>query len=145
MKLDLDIHPSHTQEQVRIEAPTLSSKVLAVRDYVQGLSQPPLTVKQGQDIYQLEVTSVYRLYLENRVLQVRADDQTYRSNLKLYQAKEILPERFLQISQSEIIHLTYLDHVQLTAQGLVKLVLTNGDVTYSSRRYLSSIKEALGL
>lgn len=145
MKLDLDIHPSHKQEQVRIEAPTLSSKVLAVRDYVRSLGQALLTVKHHQDIYQLEATSIYRLYLENRVLQVRTKDQTYRSNLKLCQGKEILPERFLQISQSEIIHLTYLDHVQLTAQGLVKLVLTNGDVTYSSRRYLSSIKEALGL
>lgn len=145
MKLDLDIHPSHIQERVRIEAPALSSKVVVVRDYIQGLSQPPLTVKQGQDIYQVEVAHIYRLYLENRVLQVRAKDQTYRSNLKLYQAKEILPERFLQISQSEIIHLTYLDHVQLTAQGLVKLVFTNDDVTYSSRRYLSSIKEGLGL
>lgn len=145
MKLDLDIDPIHTQELVRIEAPTLSQKVVAVRDYVRSLGQALLTVKHHQDIYQLEATSIYRLYLENRVLQVRTKDQTYRSNLKLYQAKEILPERFLQISQSEIIHLTYLDHVQLTPQGLVKLVLTNGDVTYSSRRYLSSIKEALGL
>lgn len=145
MQVDIMIDAKYTEEQVRIEAPFLSQKVVAVRNYVQGLIQPPLTVKKDQDIYQIEVERIYRLYLEDRVLHLRTKDQTYRSNLKLYQAKEILPDRFLQISQSEIIHLTYLDHVQLTAQGLVKLVFTNGDVTYSSRRYLSSIKEALGL
>lgn len=145
MELDINLDSSYEQERVVIEAPNLSKKVVAVRDYVQSLNQPPLVVKKDQERYRLEVASIYRLYLENRILQVRTEKATYHSNLKLYQTKEVLSERFLQISQSEIIHLDYLDHVELTPQGLVKLVLTNGDETYSSRRYLSSIKEALGL
>ncbi|MGT2862994.1 LytTR family DNA-binding domain-containing protein [Streptococcus gallinaceus] len=57
----------------------------------------------------------------------------------------MLPRDFLQISQSEIINLRYLDHLSLTGNGLVKIVLKNGAVTYSSRRYLKQIKEAIGL
>ncbi|WP_105207125.1 LytTR family DNA-binding domain-containing protein [Streptococcus suis] len=147
MKVKLAISPEILEDLVTIEAQTMSEQISQLVAYVQNLDKQTsrLTVKKGEQVYLLEHDEIVRLYLEDKVLQVETVADSFTSNLRLYQVKEELPANFLQISQSEIIHIKQLDHLKLTANGLVKLVMKNGSVTYSSRRYLKSIKERLGI
>lgn len=147
MKVKLDISPDILENLVTIEAKTMSEKIAQLVTYVQNLDKQisRLMVKKGDQVYLLDHDEIVRLYLEDKVLQVETEGATFTSNLRLYQVKELLPVNFLQISQSEIIQIKQLDHLKLTANGLVKLVMKNGSVTYSSRRYLKVIKERLGL
>ncbi|MGC4428710.1 LytTR family DNA-binding domain-containing protein [Streptococcus suis] len=147
MKVKLAISPEILEDLVTIEAQAMSEQITQLVAYVQNLDKQTsrLTVKKGEQVYLLEHEEIVRLYLEDRLLQVETVENVYTSNLRLYQVKEDLPANFLQISQSEIIHIKQLDHLKLTANGLVKLVMKNGSVTYSSRRYLKVIKERLGL
>ncbi|HFU3729067.1 TPA: LytTR family DNA-binding domain-containing protein [Streptococcus suis] len=147
MKVKLAISPEILEDLVTIEAQAMSEQITQLVAYVQNLDKQTsrLTVKKGEQVYLLEHDEIIRLYLEDKVLQVETVGDSFTSNLRLYQVKEELPANFLQISQSEIIHIKQLDHLKLTANGLVKLVMKNGSVTYSSRRYLKSIKERLGL
>ncbi|HEM5309962.1 TPA: LytTR family transcriptional regulator [Streptococcus suis] len=147
MKVKLAISPEIVEDLVTIEAQAMSEQVTHLVSYIQNLDKQTsrLTVKKGEQFYLVEHDEIVRLYLEDKVLQVETVETTYTSNLRLYQVKEDLPANFLQISQSEIIHIKQLDHLKLTANGLVKLVMKNGSVTYSSRRYLKVIKERLGL
>ncbi|HEM4277726.1 LytTR family transcriptional regulator [Streptococcus suis] len=145
--MKLAISPDIVEDLVTIEAQVMSEQITNLVAYVQNLDKQTsrLTVKKGEQVYLLEHDEIVRLYLEDKVLQVETVETTYTSNLRLYQVKEDLPANFLQISQSEIIHIKQLDHLKLTANGLIKLVMKNGSVTYSSRRYLKVIKERLGL
>ncbi|HEL2402003.1 TPA: LytTR family transcriptional regulator [Streptococcus suis] len=147
MKVKLAISPDIVEDLVTIEAQAMSEQVSHLMTYIQNLDKQrsSLTVKKGEQVYLVEHDEIVRLYLEDRLLQVETVENVYTSNLRLYQVKEDLPANFLQISQSEIIHIKQLDHLKLTANGLVKLVMKNGSVTYSSRRYLKVIKERLGL
>ncbi|HEM3580469.1 MULTISPECIES: LytTR family DNA-binding domain-containing protein [Streptococcus] len=147
MKVKLAISPEILEDLVTIEAQAMSEQITQLVAYVQNLDKQTsrLTVKKGEQVYLLEHEEIVRLYLEDRLLQVETVENVYTSNLRLYQVKEDLPANFLQISQSEIIHIKQLDHLKLTSNGLVKLVMKNGSVTYSSRRYLKVIKERLGL
>lgn len=147
MKVKLAISPEILEDLVTIEVQAMSEQITNLVAYVQNLDKQTsrLTVKKGEQVYLLEHDEIVRLYLEDKVLQVETVGDSFTSNLRLYQVKEELPANFLQISQSEIIHIKQLDHLKLTANGLVKLVMKNGSVTYSSRRYLKSIKERLGL
>lgn len=147
MKVKLAISPEIVEDLVTIEAQTMSEQVTHLVSYIQNLDKQTsrLTVKKGEQVYLVEHDEIVRLYLEDKVLQVETVGDYFTSNLRLYQVKEDLPANFLQISQSEIIHIKQLDHLKLTANGLVKLVMKNGSVTYSSRRYLKVIKERLGL
>lgn len=147
MKVKLAISSDIVEDLVTIEAQAMSDQITNLVAYVQNLDKQTsrLTVKKGEQVYLLEHDEIVRLYLEDRLLQVETVENVYTSNLRLYQVKEDLPANFLQISQSEIIHIKQLDHLKLTANGLVKLVMKNGSVTYSSRRYLKVIKERLGL
>ncbi|HEL2002082.1 TPA: LytTR family transcriptional regulator [Streptococcus suis] len=145
--MKLAISPDIVEDLVTIEAQVMSEQVTHLVSYIQNLDKQrsSLTVKKGEQVYLVEHDEIVRLYLEDKVLQVETVETIYTSNLRLYQVKEDLPANFLQISQSEIIHIKQLDHLKLTANGLVKLVMKNGSVTYSSRRYLKVIKERLGL
>ncbi|HEM4281729.1 TPA: LytTR family transcriptional regulator [Streptococcus suis] len=147
MKVKLAISPDIVEDLVTIEAQAMSEQVIHLVSYIQNLDKQRscLTVKKGEQVYLVEHDEIVRPYLEDKVLQVETVENVYTSNLRLYQVKEDLPANFLQISQSEIIHIKQLDHLKLTANGLVKLVMKNGSVTYSSRRYLKVIKERLGL
>ncbi|HFI2471777.1 TPA: LytTR family DNA-binding domain-containing protein [Streptococcus suis] len=147
MKVKLAISPEILEDLVTIEAQAMSEQVSHLMTYIQNLDKQrsSLTVKKGEQVYLVEHDEIVRLYLEGKVLLVETVETTYTSSLRLYQVKEDLPANFLQISQSEIIHIKQLDHLKLTANGLVKLVMKNGSVTYSSRRYLKVIKERLGL
>ncbi|HEM3662713.1 TPA: LytTR family transcriptional regulator [Streptococcus suis] len=147
MKVKLAISPEILEDLVTIEAQAMSEQITHLVTYVQNLDKQTsrLTVKKGEQVYLLEHDEIVRLYLEDKILQVETGEDSFTSNLRLYQVKEELPANFLKISQSEIIHIKQLDHLKLTTNGLVKLVMKNGSVTYSSRRYLKLIKERLGL
>ncbi len=147
MKVKLAISSEILEDLVTIEAQAMSEQITNLVTYIQNLDKrtTSLTVKKGEQIYLVDYASIVRLYLEDKVLQVETVGDSFTSNLRLYQVKEDLPSNFLQISQSEIIHIKQLDHLKLTANGLIKLVMKNGSVTYSSRRYLKVIKERLGL
>lgn len=147
MKVKLVISSDIVEDLVTIEAQAMSEQISHLVSYIQNLDKQrsSLTVKKGEQVYLVEHDEIVRLYLEDRLLQVETVENVYTSNLRLYQVKEDLSANFLQISQSEIIHIKQLDHLKLTANGLVKLVMKNGSVTYSSRRYLKVIKERLGL
>lgn len=56
-----------------------------------------------------------------------------------------LPTSFIRISKSEIVNIEMIEKLLLEPNGLIRMYLKNEDYTYSSRRYLKSIKERLSL
>ena len=146
MKVKLDIDAQHTEEQIIIEAPTLSTRVQKVQDFVQSLDQKETIKGKFQDqVYLIQISKIQRIYIENRKVLAETDQQTYTLDIRLYQAVDILPASFIQISQSEIINIDSISHLKLTSNGLIEIYLKNDSFTYSSRRYLKAIKEKLEL
>ncbi|OHS87351.1 DNA-binding protein [Streptococcus sp. HMSC34B10] len=146
MKVKLDIDQQYTEEQMIIEAPTFSSKVQKVQDFVQSLDQKETIKGKFQDqVYLVEIHKIQRIYIENRKVLAETDSRTYALDIRLYQAVEILPASFIQISQSEIVNIDAISHLKLTSNGLIEIYLKNDSFTYSSRRYLKAIKEKLEL
>lgn len=147
MKVTVTIDPSFSEDlvdfKIRSLTPQLSELIVYANHIEQSKDQ--LTVKLDQEIHFLKWRDITRIYLENRILQVRAKQQVFHAQLRLYQIKEIMPPRFLQISQSEVVNLDHIKHLELTTNGLVLIHFLDGDQTYSSRRYLKTIKEVLGL
>lgn len=146
MKVKLDIDQQYTEEQMIIEAPTLSSKVQKVQDFIQSLDQKETLKGKFEDqVYLVEIHKIQRIYIENRKVLAETDSRTYVLDIRLYQAVEILPASFIQISQSEIVNIDAISHLKLTSNGLIEIYLKNESFTYSSRRYLKTIKEKLEL
>ena len=146
MKVRLDIDKQYAEEQIIIEAPTLSPRVQKVKDFVQSLDQKDTLKGKFQDqVFLIEIQKIQRIYIENRKVIAETGNRTYALDIRLYQAVEILPASFIQISQSEIVNIDAISHLKLTSNGLIEIYLKNDSFTYSSRRYLKAIKEKLEL
>ena len=146
MKVRLDIDQQYAEEQIIIEAPTLSPRVQKVQDFVQSLDQKETLKGKFQDqVFLIEIQKIQRIYIENRKVIAETGNRTYSLDIRLYQAVEILPASFIQISQSEIVNIDAISHLKLTSNGLIEIYLKNDSFTYSSRRYLKAIKEKLEL
>ena len=146
MKLRLDIDQQYTEEQIILEAPSLSKNIQKVQDFVQSLDQKETIKGKFQDqVYLIQISKIQRIYIENRKVLAETDQQTYTLDIRLYQAVDILPASFIQISQSEIVNIDAISHLKLTSNGLIEIYLKNDSFTYSSRRYLKTIKEKLEL
>ena len=146
MKVRLDIDQQYAEEQTIIEAPSLSPRVQKVQDFVQSLDQNETLKGKFQDqVFLIEIQKIQRIYIENRKVLAETCNRTYALDIRLYQAVEILPASFIQISQSEIVNIDAISHLKLTSNGLIEIYLKNDSFTYSSRRYLKAIKEKLEL
>ena len=146
MKVKLDIDQQYIEEQIIIETPTLSPRVQKVKDFVQSLDQKETLKGKFQDqVFLIEIQKIQRIYIENRKVLAETCNRTYALDIRLYQAVEILPASFIQISQSEIVNIDAISHLKLTSNGLIEIYLKNDSFTYSSRRYLKAIKEKLEL
>ena len=146
MKVQLYIDEKFSEEKVIIEAPALSDAIQQLMKFAQQLGKNKvIRAKKEEEIYLLDTAEIQRVYIENRQVWAETATGNYLLGLPLYQVLELLPTDFLQISQSEIINIKHIDHLKLTSSGLIQIAMKNGQITYSSRRYLKAIKEKLQL
>ncbi|EFU23060.1 LytTr DNA-binding domain protein [Streptococcus anginosus F0211] len=146
MKVQLYIDEKFSEEKVIIEAPALSDAIQQLMKFAQQLGKNKvIRAKKEEEIYLLDTAEIQRVYIENRQVWAETATGNYLLGLPLYQVLELLPTDFLQISQSEIINIKQIDHLKLTGSGLIQIAMKNGQITYSSRRYLKAIKEKLQL
>ncbi|KXT75718.1 LytTR family DNA-binding domain-containing protein [Streptococcus sp. DD12] len=144
MKVELHIDPHLSEETAILQGPERSTNLQQVADFIQQLEQESrLKARQGEERYLIEAQHFYRIYVENRQVIGQTATETYILTGPLYKVSQDLPHYFLKISQSELINTKQIDHLHFTPSGSVAIHLSNDAISYSSRRYLKSIKEAL--
>ena len=146
MKVELQIKETYEEEKLIVQTPQPTEKVQKVIEFAENLDQKETIKGKIEDqVYLVEIGKIQRFYIENRKVLAETASQTYTIDLRLYQVLDILPTTFIQISQSEIVNIDAISHLKLTPNGLVEIFLKNESFTYSSRRYLKTIKEKLEL
>ena len=94
----------------------------------------------------LSPDDIIRVYAAGGKTVAAAGGKEYVLRQRLYELETQLGGRsFVRISNSEIINLKKARSFDLSLSGTICVALTDGTVTYVSRRYVSKIKEVLGL
>ena len=94
----------------------------------------------------LEQSSLIRVYANGGKVFAATDQGEYVLRLRLYELEERLDgQKFVRISNSEIINLGKVKNFDLSFTGTICVKLADGAVTYVSRRYVSKIKKILGV
>lgn len=66
--------------------------------------------------------------------------------MRLYELEERLDSaKFIRISHSEIVNLKMVKHFDLSLSGTICVALLDGTELYASRRYVSKLKQVLGV
>ena len=146
MKIEIKIDEDCTETKIVV----VTSKVTEeVNEIVKRLSseQPQMIAgfKDGQATM-LEPNQIYRVYASDGKVYAEAENGTHLLRLRLYEAEQRLAKcSFVRISNGEIINLKKVKGFDLSFAGTICVSLSNGTVTYVSRRYVAKIKQLLGL
>ncbi|MBL0377769.1 MULTISPECIES: LytTR family DNA-binding domain-containing protein [Staphylococcus] len=132
--------------QVIIEVNEHTEHVNDIVNYINKLAKTKLFPgKYKGETHFIKQEDIFSFRIENKILTMITADKQFTMNQRLYEIKSQINTYFLQISKSEIININYIDYLKLNKNGTIEIRFTNNDFTYSSRRYLPLIKEALKL
>ena len=94
----------------------------------------------------LEPSEIYRVFAESGKVFAETNHGEYALRLRLYEAEQRLDSKtFVRISNSDIINLRKVKSFDLSFVGTICITLSNGTVTYVSRRSVAKIKQLLGM
>lgn len=100
----------------------------------------------GDTVLILEPSDLVRIYAAVGKVFAVTDKKEYVLRLRLYEIEERLNGKgFVRISNSEIINIKKAKKFDLSTVGTICVSLSNGDVSFVSRRYVTKIKKTLGI
>lgn len=120
-----------------------------VQNLARRLSQDAPQVIVGfleEEAVLLSQEEIYRVFAESGKVFAETENGRYQLRLRLYELEERLDgKRFVRISNAEIVNLGMVRGFDLSFAGTICVRMKNGTVTYVSRRYVSKIKQVLGI
>lgn len=147
MKVDIKIDGQYREPLAVIHTAEITEEVSsAVRKLSESSSGDILTAFSEDSAEILEPDEIYRIYAEGQKVLAVTDKGVFQIRMRLYQLEERLGnQKFARISHSEIINLKKTAHFDLSIAGTILVKMKNGESTYVSRRYVTKIKEILGI
>lgn len=148
MKLNINIDSEAKEPEVTITTAHMTEDVSKVVEFVSRLDEAPTIISgiREDKVELLDQETIVRLYAEEGKVFAKTGQGLYRIRLRLYEVEERLDSgKFVRISNSEIVNLKKVKSLDLSFVGTICMELSNGEVSYVSRRYVSKIKKVLGL
>lgn len=146
MKIEIKIDESCREPKIIIVTDKMTEEI---NETVKRLAaeQPKMIAGFLNDqVAVLDKNRIFRIYASDGKVYAETDNGIYLLRIRLYEAEQRLDSRtFVRISNGEIINLKKVGGFDLSFAGTICVSLSNGAVTYVSRRYVSKIKQLLGL
>ena len=146
MKIEVKIENDCKEPKVVILTDRMSDEV---NEIIRKLSEniPQMIAGFPDDLLKvLDQEEIFHLFTENGKVYARTGDGMYSLRTRMYELEERLDKNtFVRISNSEIINLKKVRAFDLSLAGTILVSLTNGTITYVSRRYVPKIKQVLGI
>ena len=144
MKIEIQLEPECTEPKVIVVTDKVTDEINALIKRLSAEQSPMLAGFQREQVTALEPSQLYRVYASGGKVYAEAEGGTYL--LRLYEAEQRLAScSFVRISNGEIINLKKVRGFDLSFVGTICVTLSNGTVTYVSRRYVSKIKQLFGI
>jgi len=148
MKLNINIDAGAKEPEITITTSHMTEDVNRVVDFVSRLDDAPTIISgiREDKVELLDPEVIVKIYAEDSKVFAQTEKGSYQIRLRLYEAEERLDNsKFVRISNSEIVNLKKVKSLDLSFVGTICMELSNGEVSYVSRRYVSKIKKVLGL
>lgn len=146
MQVDIKIDEKQVKPRAIIVTDKVSEEVrLAVKLLSQG--QPSLLMGFNNGLAQiLDEAETLRVFSSGQKIFVVTKQGKFLVKMRLYELEERLDSaKFIRISHSEIVSLKMVKHFDLSLSGTICVALLDGTELYASRRYVSKLKQVLGV
>lgn len=146
MNVEIKIDSSYVEPKVIVITASITEKVNNIVKKLSEDNPQIISGVNGDTVEILERSELIRIYADSGKTVAVTDRGEYIVRRRLYELEELLDnDFFVRISNSEIINLKKVNHFDMSFTGTICVKLSNGTVTYASRRYVSKIKKILGL
>jgi len=145
VKIKINIDKDIDETSVIINAAKMSKDIDNLVSIINNASDKNLVGYKDELVYFIPRDEVVRFYIYDKMVKLETMTVTYNVKSTLRGLEETLERNFIRISNSEIVNLRYISHVDLSDRGTIKIVFKNNQYTYASRRNVGLIKERLGL
>lgn len=145
------------QVEIKIDSEVEEPKIIIVTDrmtdeianLVKNLSSEDSQIIAGflnSEVILIEQADIIRIYSADGKVFATTQDGDYQLRLRLYELEARLDRsRFVRISNSEIVNLKKVKGFDISFVGTICVSLSNGATTFVSRRYVSKVKQVLGI
>ena len=144
MKVSVNISPDHTEPYAVIYTNQMTDEIQRIIDLFNA-GETPITAQHNEKLIILQPEDIYMIRVEKRETIIYGQFQNYRSRRRLDELAEQLGKKFMKISKTTLVNLSYMDSIEPGFSGTLLLKLKNGCKEYVSRKYLPEFKKYLGL
>ena len=146
MQIELKIDEHCTESKIIIVTNRVTDEINEIMKKLAGEQVQMIAGFREDQVTVLEPDQIYRLFASNGKVYAETELRKNVIRMRLYETEQRLASNsFVRISNSEIINLKKVRGFDLSFTGTICVTLSNGTVTYVSRRYVSKIKQVLGI
>lgn len=146
MQIEIKIDKSRCEPRIIIETDQITDEIQEIISKLSNSSARMLTGFRENTLEILNQQEILRIYAQSGKVLAATTSGEYTLRFRLYELEQRLdPTCFVRISNSEIVNLKKVKGFDLNLAGSIRVTLTDGSVTYVSRRYISKIKQLLGI
>ena len=146
MQIEIKIDESCAEPRIIVVTSKMTEEINEILKKISGEHSQMIAGFQDDQVIVLEPDQIYHIYASGGKVYAETKGGTYLLRLRLYEMEQRLAnQHFVRISNSEIINLKMVKGFDLSFTGTICVSLSNGTVTYVSRRYVNKIKKLLGI
>lgn len=146
MKIEVKLDENCSETKIIVLTQKMTDDVVALMQRLSECTPQEIVGFDGDIVRLLEPDDIVRIYSAIGKVFAVIDDKEYILRLRLYEAEERLGGKgFVRISNSEMINIKKAKKFDLSTAGTICVSLSNGNISFVSRRYVAKIKKTLGI
>lgn len=146
MQVEIRIDDNCTEPKVIIITDKVTDEINDILNTLSSKTPEVITGFYNKLAEILSPEDIIRIYAERGKTFASVNKKEYILRQRLFELEEQLSRySFVRISNSEIINLKKVRNFDLSLSGTICVTLSDNTSTYVSRRYVSKIKQVLGL
>ena len=145
MKIEIDINDKYPDIGLKITAPSLTPEIEKVISLMRMMDMQ-IAVRRDDETILLDAEKILYVEAVERNTFVYTENETYESDLKLYEFEQQFAERdFIRISKQGILNLRKVKSLKTDINRKIRVTLTNGEQIIVSRMYADELRKRLGV
>ncbi|MDD6037796.1 MAG: LytTR family DNA-binding domain-containing protein [bacterium] len=145
MRIDIDVNENYSDTEVSIRVPRLTPEIEKMI-YLMRMMDMQIAVRKDDETYLLDTDKILYIEAIDRNTFIYTTQETYESDLKLYELeKELLEQDFIRISKQSIINLKKVKSLKADVNRKIRVTLQNDEQIIVSRMYSDELRKRLGV
>ena len=144
MKIEIDIDEKYKESKVIICTNKITNEIQELLTKLNNEKNNKIYGNKNDKIFILEENKIETIYSENKKVFIRYENgDIYETKKRIYELENILSNKFVRISNSEIVNFDKVQDLDFKIVGTIILNFYTKRHTYVSRRYVKKIREYL--